>query len=270
MALMGFVTSIAGVSLAGVFNLTLMLKIGLLFWFLHCIAHPINDYTDRGSDEIGRPNAPIPAGLLTLRQVRVIIYLDYVVAVILILILPLDLLTRILATIFLMMTFILSAPPIHTNARGILASVTVATAFVVAFIGGWVEAIGEGHVSLLIPPSLLIGSTHMMGKTIVDIVDIESDELSGRNTLPMQVGIKKSFYIAVLFGMLIVFLYVLTCFTGHLNIIYVFLGAVGSIITLIGLFRFREDYGKVLGRKYYGIFTLPIFIFPIAIILGSI
>ncbi|KXA92129.1 hypothetical protein AKJ66_04660 [candidate division MSBL1 archaeon SCGC-AAA259E22] len=63
-ALMGFITSVAGVSLAGMFNLALILKIGLLFWFLHSIAHPINDYIDRESDKIGRPNAPIPAKLV--------------------------------------------------------------------------------------------------------------------------------------------------------------------------------------------------------------
>ncbi|KXA92876.1 hypothetical protein AKJ66_03360 [candidate division MSBL1 archaeon SCGC-AAA259E22] len=196
--------------------------------------------------------------------------MDYIIAVLLILILPLNVLTRILATIFLVITFIFSAPPIHTNARGILASITIAIAFIIAFLGGWTEVVGKGFEVLLIPLSFLIGSTHIMAKIVVDIVDIDSDKRSGRNTLPMQIGIKRSFYIATVFGLLIVFMYLLTYFIGNLNIIYLFLGGIGSVITLIGLFRFREDYGRELGREYYKIVTLPTYIFPIAIILGSV
>ena len=266
--------SIAGISLAGMFDLSLMFKVGFLFAFLHCIAHPINDYIDRESDKIGRPDAPIPAKLLTLKQVKIIIGLDYIIAAILILIIPLNLPVKIFATIFLIHTYIFSAPPVHASARGIWASIVMATAFVAAVIGGWTAAVGWKYELALIPLSLLIGSITMSAKNIVDIIDMGSDKKSGRNTLPMQIGVKKSFYIAAFFGLFAIFLFFLTYFIGRMNIFYLIAGIIGSIITLLGVFNFQKDYGKVtmevMRRKYYKIFLSPAFIFPLGIILGSI
>lgn len=269
--LMAFLTSIAGVSLAGMFDLILMLKVGLLFMFLHNVAHPLNDYIDRESDKIARPTAPIPAKLLTLKQVKIIIGLDYIIAVILILTIPLNLPAKIFATIALILTYVFSAPPIRANARGILASITVATAFVIAFIGGWTAAMGWRYEPILIPLSLLIGSTHMMAKNVVDILDVDSDKKSGRLTLPMRIGVMKSFFIAAFFGLFTIFLFFLTYFVGSMNIFYLIVGIIGSIIILLGLPKFQKDYGKVMGREYYyKIFCSQPIIFPIGIILGII
>lgn len=269
-AIIGFLTAIAGIFLAGVFDLILMLEVGLLFWFLHAIAHPINDYIDRESDKIGRPNAPIPMKMLTLKQVKIIIGLDYIIAAILILILPLNFPAKIFAAIFLLHAYFFSAPPIHATAKGILASITLSTAFATAFIGGWAAAAGWRYEPVLISLSLLIGSLNMTAKNVVDILDVGSDKKSGRITLPMQIGVKKTFYIAAFFGLFTIFSFSLAYFVGSMNIFYLIVGVIGSIIVLLGLFNFQKDYGKVKGRKYYGIFLLPTFIFPIAIILGSI
>lgn len=269
-AIMAFLTAIAGISLAGTFDLILMLEVGLLFWFLHAIAHPINDYIDRESDKIGRPDAPIPRKMLTLKQVKIIIGLDYIIAAILILIIPLNLPAKIFATIFLINAYIFSAPPVHATARGIWASIVLSTAFATAFIGGWAAAAGWRYEPVRIPLSLLIGSLNMTAKNVVDILDVSSDKKSGRITLPMQIGVKKTFYIAAFFGLFTIFLFFLAYFVGSMNFFYLIAGVIGSIVVLMGIFEFQKDYGKVKGRKYYGIFLLPTLIFPIAIILGSI
>jgi len=270
LSVMAFLISIAGISLAGGFDPVLMLEVGLLFWFIQCIAHPINDYTDRESDKTGRPTAPIPMGLLTLTQVKVIIGLDYTIAAILILIMPLNLPVKIFAAIAVVHTYIFSAPHIRTNARGILASLTVASAVIVAFIGGWAAAVGWKHAPVLVLLSLHIGSTHMTAKNVADIIDMHSDKKSGRVTLPMQIGIKKSFYVAAFFGAFAVFLFFLASFFSRVNLLYWVAGTLGSIITFLCLFYFQKDFGKVTGRKYFEISTLPTFIFPIGIILGFI
>ena len=275
LAVASFLFSITGISLAGGFDLVLMLKVGFLFWVLHCIAHPINDYIDRESDKIGRPDAPIPRKMLTLKQVKIIIVLDYIIAAILILIIPLNLPAKIFATIFLAHTYIFSAPPVHATARGILASIVMATSFVTAFIGGWTAAVGWRYEPILILLSLLIGSMSMSAKNVVDIIDMGSDKKSGRNTLPMQIGVNKAFYISAFFGLFTIFLFFLTYFFGRMNIFYLIAGIIGSLITLLGVFNFQKDYGKVtrmeaMRRKYYRIVMLPTFIFLIGIILGSI
>ncbi len=270
LSIMAFLISIAGIFLAGGFDLVLMLEVGFLFWFIQCLAHPINDYFDRKSDETGRPSAPIPAKLLTLKQAKIIIGLDYITAAILIIIIPLNLTVKIFATIALFHTYIFSAPPVHATAKGILASIVLATAFITTFLGGWVAASGWRYDPILIPLSLLIGSTHMTAKNIADIIDVHSDKRSGRVTLPMQIGVKKSFYVAAFFGIFTIFLFFLSDFFCRMNVLYLATGAIGSIITFLCLFYFQKDFGKVTGRKYFEISTLPTFIFPIAIILGSI
>ena len=272
-----FLMSIAGIFLAGMFDLTLILTVGFLFSFLHFVAHPINDYIDRESDKIGRPDAPIPMELLTLKQVKIIIVLDYIIAAIVIILIPLNLPAKIFATIFLIHTYIFSAPPVHATARGILASIVMATAFgVSAFIGGWVAAAGWRYEPILIILSLVLCFTVMTGKNIVDIIDMESDKKSGRNTLPMRVGVKKTFYMSTFFGLSAVFLFFLAYFFGRMNIFYLIMGITVFVpITLLGLFNFQKDYGKVMKMevmrsKYYKIFVPLSFLPPIAIILGSI
>jgi len=274
-SILAFLLSIAGISLAGKFDLTLMLEVGLLFSFLHCIAHPINDYIDRESDKIGRPDAPIPKKMLTLRQVKIIVILDYIIAVILILIIPLNFPAKIFATIFLIHTYIFSAPPVHATARGIFASIVLATAFTTIFIGGWAAAVGWRYEPILIPLSLLILFTEMMAKNIADIVDVDSDKKSGRNTLPMQVGIRKAFYISAFFALFAVFLFFSVYFFGRMNIFYLITCIIAFIITLLGLFNFQKEYSKVtrigvIREKYYKIFAFLMLLPPIAIILSSI
>jgi len=276
-SIVAILMSIAGISLAGMFNLILMLKVGLLFAFLHCIAHPINDYIDRESDKIGRPTAPIPMKMLTLKQVKIIIGLDYIIAAILILIIPLNLPAKIFATIFLVHTYIFSAPPVHATARGILAGIVMATAFgVSAFIGGWTAAVGWRYEPILMPLSLVMCFAVMTAKNIVDIIDMGSDKKSGRNTLPMQIGVNKAFYISAFFGLSAVFLFFLAYFVGRMNIFYLIIGIIAFIpITLLGLFNFKKEYSKimkmgVMRNRYYKIFVSLNFLPPIAIILGSI
>jgi geranylgeranylglycerol-phosphate geranylgeranyltransferase len=270
LSVMAFLISIAGISLAGRFDLVLMLEVGLLFWFIQCIAHPINDYIDRESDKIGRPDAPIPMKILTLRQVKIIIGLDYIIAAILILILPLNFPAKFFATIFFIHAYIFSAPPVHATARGILANIILATAFVTTFIGGWTAAVGWKYEPILIPLSLIIFSINIGGRNVTDTIDINSDKRSGRNTLPMQIGVKKSFYMSVFFGLFTIFLLFSTWFFDRMNILYLVTAMINSIIILLCLFYFQKDFGKRTGRKYFKIVILPLFIVPIGIILGSI
>ncbi len=273
-AIIAFLTAIAGISLAGKFDLILMLEVGLLFSFLHFIAHPINDYIDRESDKIGRPDAPIPRKMLTLKQVKIIIGLDYIIAAILILIMPLNLPAKICAIIFFIHTYIFSAPPVHATARGILASIVLAIAFTTAFIGGWVATVGWKYEPILILLSLVIFFTEMTAKNIVDIIDVDSDKKSGRNTLPMRVGVKKAFYISAFSGLFAIFFFFLAFFVGSMNIFYLITGIIAFIVTVLGLFNFQKDYAKVMKlevrKKYYVIFVILLLLFPIAIILGSI
>ncbi len=266
--------SIAGISLAGMFDLTLMLEVGLLFAFLHCIAHTVNDYVDRESDKIGRSDAPIPMKMLTLKQVKITIGLDYIIGAILILIIPLNLPAKIFATIFLIHTYIFSAPPVHATARGIWAGIIMGTAFASVFIGGWTAVVGWRYEPILLILSLLIFFTVMTSKIIADIIDVGSDKRSGRNTLPMQIGVKKTIYISAFTELFAIFLFFSAYFVGRMNIFFLIACIIAFILTLLGLFNFQKDYGKVSGevlrKRYYGIFISITVLSCIAIILGSI
>lgn len=272
--IVAFLISIAGISLAGMFDLNLMLVVGLLFAYLHSIAHPINDYVDRESDKIGRPTAPIPKKMLTLKQVKIIIGLDFIVGAILILIIPLNIPAKIFATIFLFNSYIFSGPPVHATARGVLASIVMATAFTSALIGGWTAVVGWRYEPILPVLSLLIFFTVVTSKIIADIIDVGSDKRSGRNTLPMQIGVKKTIYISAFTELFAMFLFFLGYFIGRMNIFFLIICTIAFIFTILGLFNFQKDYGKVSGevlrKRYYGIFIFIIVLAPIAIIFGSI
>lgn len=273
-SIVAFLIAIAGISLAGKFDLILMLEVGFLFSFLHCIAHPINDYIDRESDKIGRPDAPIPRKLLTLKQVKIIVGLDYIIGAILILIIPLNLPAKIFATIFLITAYIFSGPPVRATARGIWPSIVMAIAFTSAFVGGWTAVVGWRYEHIFLILSLLIFFTVMTSKIIADIIDVGSDKRSGRNTLPMQIGVKKAIYISAFTELFAMFLFFLAYFVGRMNIFFLIACIIAFILTFLGLFNFQKDYGKVSGevlrKRYYGIFIFIIVLASIAIILGSI
>ncbi|MDY6964933.1 MAG: UbiA family prenyltransferase [Halobacteriota archaeon] len=274
-SLLALLCATAGIFLAsreniGNIDVILLLKVAFLFWFLNCVAHPINDYYDREADKHGRPNAPIPADLLSLDEVKAIAIINYVIAIVLIAIIPPNWACRTMAIVGLFFTYSYSAPPFRLAARGILGDLTVAAAESIAFIGGWTAVVGWRYETVSLVVALMIGTLCMVGKTAVDIVDVKGDKESGRVTLPMQIGIINTFNIAVSFAIFEVLLFLIIYPLDGMNLLYLPIGLIGLVVTFMALFNLRKDFGEETGRRYTDMLVLPIFIFLIGVIVGSI
>ncbi|MDY6964932.1 MAG: UbiA family prenyltransferase [Halobacteriota archaeon] len=251
-------------------DVSLMLGVAFLFWFGNCVAHPINDYFDRDADKYGRPGAPLPAGLLSLEEVKIIAILHYIIAIILIAIIPPNWACRMMAIIALFFTYAYSATPFRLAARGILGNLTVAVVYSITVIGGWTAAVGWEYETLLSIAAVFVGALCMVAKITVDIVDVKGDKESGRVTLPMQVGASNAFNVAASFAIFEFILYSIMYPLGDMNLLYLPIGVIGMAITSFALLNLRRDFGEETGRRYTDMLVLPIFIFLIGIIVGSI
>lgn len=269
-SLMGGLTAIAGASVSGVYNLILMVEVGVLFYFIHALAHPINDYFDKDLDEYARPNAPIPSGLISPKQAKFISVINVILALIFIILIPLNYLSKILAVIGLFIAIAFSTPPFRATGHPFFSYVFVGSGKAVAFLAGW-TALGEitmGSIPIFLTVSIFLLNPCV--KLIADIIDIESDKKTTRETLPIKIGVRNSFYIFLLLGAISMCFYYLRFLVLELNYPALGIGLIIPILFSYGSFLFRREYGKILGREYLQIFMPTQILLPIGIILGSI
>ncbi len=248
-----------------------VVKVGILFWMIHSTSGPVNDYFDRNADRIGRPNAPIPAGLLTVKEAKVIVIMNYVIGIIIIFALSPNNLTIIFASLHLLLGLIYSAPPIRMCKRPIGGFTTIAFgAFILPLLGGWAAAVeGRYHNVLLFLSGgfLLALITQRMP---ADIADMTGDNRFGRGSLPQQIGIQQAYTVALGCAIFGIILFIVAYFIIELNYFYLVICGVSSLLLLLTIFQFKKDMSPEIARKVSEKLMLPLLLFGIAIIVGSI
>lgn len=234
------------------------------------MAHPINDYFDREADKIGKPKAPLVTGVISLNEAKVIILLNYLIAIILIAIIPPNEATRIFAIIMLFLTYGYSAPPFRFAGRGIYGNIFVSGAIFVPFLGGWVAVKGWTYdpIVLLITAAYLAFAISI--KTVLDIVDVVGDKRAGRVTVPLQIGRERAYNYTVYSVAFAILSFLAVYLTGVMNIIYIPVIIVAAIIVYVTLTNLKKDFGEKTGRKYSEMFMFPSILFSIAVIVGSV
>ncbi|MDY6964626.1 MAG: UbiA family prenyltransferase [Halobacteriota archaeon] len=113
-----------------------------MFWFLLCVAHPINDYFDLEADKTAKPKAPLVTGAIRLNEAKVIIVLNYIIGIFLLTILTPNWASRTFAIIMLLLTYGYSVPPFRFAGRGIYGNIFLTGAVIVPFLGGWTAVNG--------------------------------------------------------------------------------------------------------------------------------
>jgi len=248
-----------------------VVKVGILFWMIHSTSGPVNDYFDRNADRIGRPNAPIPAGLLTVKEAKVIVIMNYVIGIIIIFALSPNNLTIIFASLHLLLGLIYSAPPIRMCKRPIGGFTTIAFgAFILPLLGGWAAAVeGRYHNVLLFLSGgfLLALITQRMP---ADIADMTGDNRFGRGSLPQQIGIQQAYTVALGCAIFGIILFIVAYFIIELNYFYLVICGVSSLLLLLTIFQFKKDMSPEIARKVSEKLMLPLLLFGIAINVGSI
>lgn len=244
------------------------LKLSLLFWFGMCAAHPINDYFDKETDKSLRQDAPLAAGSLSPNEVKYVAIIHYAIMIILIAVIPPNWAVRVFAILGLIVTYTYSAPPFRMVGRSILSPLTIAAGLIFSLAGGWASVREFEYDPALGILSLMIIFASVIAKNIADIADVEDDIHSERLTLPMQIGVDRTFNLSVL---LVPFEFIMIStlyFIGDLNIFYLIIVSIAVIITIFAMISFGRDFSE--GRKYSYMLLLPVIIFLISTVVGSI
>lgn len=243
-------------------------KLSLLFWFGMCVAHPINDYFDRETDRHLRKDAPLSSGSLSLNEVRNVALVHYAIMILMIALIPPNWAVRTFAILGLIITYVYSAPPLRMVGRSILSPLTISAGLIFSLAGGWASVRGFEYDPALGILSLMIIFASIIAKNIADIADVEDDIHSERVTLPMQIGVNKTYSISAFMMPFEFILISLLYFIGNLNFFYLLIVSISVFITVFAMLSFRRNFSE--GRKYSYLLLLPIMIFLISTVVGSI
>jgi len=276
-SLISFLAACAGMIAAskGIPDITSLLGVGFLFWFLHNVAHPTNDYFDREIDKYARPEAPIPSGDLSPEEAKKDAILHYIIATPLIIliakVLPVETIPLMIVAFFgLALTAIYSVPPIRTKKRGILKNITIGLVFPTPFLGGWIAINGW---LLSIEPLILVSMFFFLSlcvSLLADIHDIVGEKRLGYKTLPVSIGIKNSFNFSFCMGILSALIIPIPIIMEWFNRYYTIIGAFVMFWIIFALLRCRINFDPEKGREYHDKLIIGIPLYIIAVIIGSV
>lgn len=145
----------------------------------------INDYCDRGLDAVGKPEKPIPRGLVTPREALLVGLLMIVVMVVLLL--PLNPLALFISLVYLTLGQAYNLGLKSTPLSGIVFALAMPLIPLYAFAG-----VGRVLPFLLwlVPIGFLLGVALNLANSLTDL---EKDSAYGAKTLAVVLGLKGSF-----------------------------------------------------------------------------
>jgi geranylgeranylglycerol-phosphate geranylgeranyltransferase len=196
------------------------LNILLIFFsmaFITSAGFSINDYYDRESDALIKPQRPIPSGALSLKQVIAIAAFLFALGLSLaFLINPLSFVILLVDSVLLV---VYSA--VVKRKSGLAANVLVGLLVGTAFIYG--EATIFQTISLVSLSLYPICFGTIGGNILRDVLSFEGDSRVGYPTLPQKVGNQGSAEVAAFFFALTAILAPLPYFLGFFSVFYVVL-----------------------------------------------
>jgi geranylgeranylglycerol-phosphate geranylgeranyltransferase len=190
----------------------IMILLGSAFLSSGLMIH--NDVTDLKSDEINRPHKPLPSRRIKVRTARVVGIFLMVFSIIIALLINIEE-SNSLNWRCGFLTFIVMGIGLYYNYygkyHGILGNIAVALG--VGAIPFW-GALGvfPSEPFLMLPLALAIFVQEIGREIMVNAGDYVGDLKAGFRTLPIQVGRKRSMYIALLFYLAFIPLYPLPAF----------------------------------------------------------
>ncbi len=262
---LALLTSLAILTTNGNISLQLCLLTFFSMAFITSAGFSINDYFDKESDAVIKPQRPIPSGALSLKQVITISALLFAVGLVLGYFIN-WLSFGILATdSVLLLVYSWLVKRKSGFAANILVGILTGTAFMYG------EATVYGSISLVSLTLYPIACGTIGGNVLRDILSLEGDTRVGYPTLPQKIGNPNSAKVAAGFFIACGLLAPLPYFLGKFGVYYLPLILVWSIILIYSSVRLvispstRENV-----RKNERIITMSMILLPLALILEAI
>ncbi|MEM3054864.1 MAG: UbiA family prenyltransferase [Candidatus Bathyarchaeia archaeon] len=178
----------------------LELSVSLLTFFsmasLSSAGFSINDFFDKESDAVIKPNRPIPSGELYPKLALEISVFLFILGLLLSFLL--NWLSFIIILVDAVLLILYSA--YIKRKSGIAANILVGCLTGTAFLYG--EAVGFGKITLASLSLYPISFGTIGGNLLRDILSLDGDSKVGYPTLPQKIGVSKSVKIAILFFIL--------------------------------------------------------------------
>jgi geranylgeranylglycerol-phosphate geranylgeranyltransferase len=268
---LALLTSFAILTVNGNLNLQIMLLTFFSMAFITSAGFSINDYFDKESDAVIKPQRPLPSGALSLRQVVAVSAFLFTLGLVLAFFINGLSFTILLVDSVLLLVY----SWLVKRKSGFAANTLVGVLTGTAFLFGEAVTLGPNAVS---PLSLSLASLSLYpiacgtigGNVLRDILSLEGDSKVGYPTLPQKIGNVKSAKVAAAFFIACGLLAPLPYFFGF-SVYYLPLILLWSVILIYSSIRLvtsASAEGNV--QKYERLITMSMILLPLALILQAL
>jgi geranylgeranylglycerol-phosphate geranylgeranyltransferase len=269
---LALLTYLAILTVNGSLNVQVMLLTFFSMAFITSAGFSINDYFDKESDAVIKPQRPLPSGALSLKQVLAVSAFLFALGLALAFFINWLSFGILLVDSVLLLVY----SWLVKRKSGFAANVLVGILTGTAFLYGEAVSLGPNAVSpLLLSLASLslypIACGTIGGNVLRDILSLEGDSKVGYPTLPQRIGSLKSAEVAAAFFVACGLLAPLPFFIGNFSVLYLPLILVWSVILIYSSVRLVTSASTVANvRKYERMVTMSMILLPLALILQAL
>ncbi len=269
---LALLTSLAILTVNGPISLQTCVLTFFSMAFITSAGFSINDYFDKESDAVIKPQRPLPSGALTLKQVVAVSAFLFAIGLVLAVFINWLSFGILLADSALLLVYSWLVKRKSGFAANILVGILTGT----AFLFGEAVTLGPNVVS---PLALSLASLSLYpiacgtigGNVLRDILSLEGDSKVGYPTLPQRIGNVKSAQVAAAFFIACGVLAPLPFFFGGFSVFYLPLILVWSVILIYSSVRLVTSASTAANvRKHERLITMSMILLPLALILQTL
>ncbi len=236
--------------------------------FITSAGFAINDFFDRESDAVIKPKRPIPAGVLTLKQVVAVSGVLFAVGLVMSAFINWLSFAIIAADSLVLLLY----SYLVKRKSGFIANIVVGILTGTAFLYG--QAAISGTLTLISLSLYPIAFGTIGGNVLRDILSVEGDSKVGYPTLPQKIGNYNAAKVGAVFFLLTGILAPLPSLpfiADHFTVYYLPLILLWSVLLIYSSIRLITSGTTVQNiRKYERIVTMSMMLLPLALIIEAI
>jgi geranylgeranylglycerol-phosphate geranylgeranyltransferase len=233
--------------------------------FITSAGFSINDYFDKESDAVIKPQRPIPSGALSLKQVVAISAFLFTLGLLFAALIN----TLSFAILLIDSVLLLIYSALIKKKSGFAANILVGILTGTAFIYG--EATIFNTVSLISLSLYPIAFGTIGGNVLRDVLSREGDAKVGYPTLPLKIGDKNTVKVGAFFFTACGVLAPLPYLLGTFSIYYLPLILLWSVLLIYSSIRLITSDTTVANvRKYERLVTMTMMLLPLSLILEAL